>query len=109
MRGSFNGALDRVYLHSPVTIALWYDVAEAEHLFTANLAHAIMRSSLYANPKVDIEDGNSNIPAMFKAALKTLPYLKLADMQSSSGVDTLIEEWKKANAELAAGKEAEHV
>lgn len=104
MRGSDTGALKRTYLHSAVTEALWYAVAESERLFTAKLSHAVMIAALYGNPTAELSKGNDQIHDMYMRALGTVPYFKLAAGQAArSDTDALVEEWRKENAGIAGG------
>lgn len=104
LRGLSSGALDRVYLHSPVTYSLYCAVTETESHLLANLIHGVMRAALYGNPMTDVKDGNEKIPQLFKMAMKTVPYVKFSEDTAADGTDGLIEEWKRANAELSSGK-----
>lgn len=107
MRGSFSGALERTYLHSVITEGLWCAVVEAESMFGAKLAHAVMLSSLYGNPSAELDKGNDQIHKMYIEALDTIPYIKAAAARSRGRDDALVEEWHRVNAEEAAKKAAE--
>ena len=104
MRGPSAGALSRSYLHSAITEGLWCSVAEAERLFEAKLAHAVMLSSLYGNPRADLDDGNDTVHEMYMEALNSFPYFKAAMRNKPRANDELVAEWRKVNAEEAAKK-----
>jgi len=106
MRGPSSGALERTYLHSAITEGLWCAVSEAESLFGARLAHAVMLSSLYGNPRAELDKGNDQIHEMYLAALHTIPYLKAAAAGKPGKDDELVAEWRRVNAEAAAKKAA---
>lgn len=106
LRGNSIGSLDRDYLHSPVTVALYGAVTEAESHMVANLLHGVMCAALYGNPMTDVKDGNKAVRDMFKAAMRTVPYVKFSDDRSSDGVDRLVDEWRRENDALANEKEA---
>jgi len=104
LRGSQAGALSRAYLHSGITEGLWYAVAETERLFEAKLAHAVMLSSLYGNPRADLDDGNDQVHDMYVAALHVMPYIKIKPRRSADADAALVAEWRKVNAEEAMKK-----
>ena len=106
MRGPSTGALERTYLHSAITEGLWCAVAEAESMFGAKLAHAVMLSSLYGNPSAELDKGNDQIHKMYIEALDTIPYIKAAAARSRGKDDALVAEWRRVNAEEAAKKAA---
>lgn len=101
------GSLSRAYLHSAITESLWYAVTEAEHMFQAKLSHAVMLASLYGNPLAKLDSGNEQVHEMYVGALGTAPYLAALTKRAAHGdKDALVEEWRRANAELAARKAA---
>ncbi len=106
LRGGATGALAHSFLHSAVTEALWYAVAETERLFAANLSHAVMLASMYGHPDANLDKGNEQIHEMYLSALGTMPYLKNLDRRRSGDVDELVEEWKRLNAEDKAARVA---
>lgn len=107
LRGSCTGALGRSFLHSATTRSLWYAVEELEHLYAAKLAHAGMLASLYAHKDSDFEKGGDHVHEAYLDALNTLPYFNLSAAEANkSATDALVEEWRKANAELANQKPA---
>jgi len=97
MRGSSTGALGRTYLHSAITEALWYAVAETERLFEAKLAHAVMLASLYGNPDAKLSEGNEQIHDMYLRALHAMPYIRVATQTTPGDADALVEEWRRLN------------
>lgn len=102
MRGSCTGALSRTYLHSGITEALWYAVAETERLFEARMSHAVMLAALYGNPRAELDKGNEQIHEMYIGALGTIPYLGDLSRRRKSDTDELVEEWRRINADAAA-------
>ena len=105
MRGSCTGALSRTYLHSEITEALWYAVAESEQLLAVRLSHAVMLASLYGNPLAKLETGNDQVHGMYMDALGLIPYVGASVRRRKAAADDdMVEEWRRVNAELAAAK-----
>lgn len=108
MRGTCSGThFGRAYLHSAITEALWYAVAESERLFMAKLSHGVMLASLYGNPDSNLSDGNDQIHEMYLGALGAIPYFGVATRtrRTSSKADELVKEWRRLNTKPAEGEE----
>lgn len=102
LRGCGRGTLSRDYLHSHVTEALYYDVAEIETLLPSRLAHANMLASIYGNPATNPEDGHEQVKKLYLSSLRMVPYMKAvtADRRPSE-VAALVDEWRRLNSSSA--------
>ena len=105
MRGHHPGALGRNYLHSGLTETYWYAVKENENYFIANLAHGMMIASLYGNDRANVEEGSSQVPKNYRAALETMPYVRRVERRTETDeTDALIKEWRELNRDVIRGE-----